>query len=294
LQKAAEKLEIPKFEKVGALELFLIRQWIEQNCTSEYAKILGEFQLPSSEKKELEPPKKPVESGKLKSAMFEGELKEFTLSLNRDVHTKISETSNHVTMATKNCGKTVALVIDGLKKVAKVTQQGMQWKPGEKHETEKGMQFQACLDALGKPPERHEVWDVTIHQHSFTLERHPLHGNLLIQAYQGAYNVQFWVGLTTPHVPQLWKEGCRQLPQTWLRPTNENVRSLAEKLGNISGTKDFSVRQSIWKTCPFDPTDPWTATGEMSLLMYVYTFNEVTAHEATLRGLLESLKQMQL
>ena len=66
--------------------------------------------------------------------------------------------------------------------------------------TVRDLGLEQVLAALGKPAVKHEVWDITVHQHTFTLERHPDGSNMLIQSYQPGYNVQHWCGLEDPYV----------------------------------------------------------------------------------------------
>lgn len=182
---------------------------------------------------------------------------------------------------TRNCGDTAGLVLEGLAAIASV-------------QREMDVARQTFVQKLKSVPVEHEVWDITVHQHTFTLERHPKRArSLLIQSYQPGYNVQFWCGLDNPFLDSE-HQNLEDLPQRWRRPSRNDEIVLAGLINELM-TAEKGGREAIWKSLPFNPNDagrPLLDAETLILTANRITFAEETDHEATLRGLLYSMREL--
>lgn len=145
---------------------------------------------------------------------------------------------------TRNCGDTAGLVIEGLN-CQKITMSV------ERNKTRKDL----CA-WLQSPAKAHEVWQVTIHQHTFTVERCSL-ANWIVQSYQcsaGTYNVQFWCGLDDPFIDLAVTDVCGKLAESWYDPSNHQLEQLAALINELyEGGKQG--RKATWMKLPFHPLD---------------------------------------
>ncbi len=179
---------------------------------------------------------------------------------------------------TRNCGDTAGMVLDGLRQLSKT-------------QTERDVARDAVLDSLAKPATQHEVWDITVHQHTFTLERHPDGSNMLIQSYQPGYNVQHWCGLDNPYLDN---DALADLPKTWFQPSDDLVTSLAERIGRLYDS-GRDARGDVWKELPFNPEDPLVDSERMDSLAFSanhITFESPADMGATLRGISKAIDDL--
>ena len=152
---------------------------------------------------------------------------------------------------TRNCGDTAGMVLDGLRKHAETT-------------TTRDVALKPVLEALAKPAAEHQVWDITVHQHTFTLERHPDGSNMLIQSYQPGYNVQHWCGLEDPYLDNDALAGLRK---DWFQPSDTQVADLGEWIHQLY-EGDPASQKEIWKALPFNPQDPLVVSERMENLAF--------------------------
>ena len=145
--------------------------------------------------------------------------------------------------------------------------------------TVRDLGLEQVLAALGKPAVKHEVWDITVHQHTFTLERHPDGSNMLIQSYQPGYNVQHWCGLEDPFVDN---PALVDLPKAWFRPTDAQVAELGRLMGDLY-TASVTSQKEIWSQLPFNPDDPLVVSERMDKL--AFDANLVSIDESASAGL---------
>ncbi len=179
---------------------------------------------------------------------------------------------------TRNCGDTAGMVLEGLRKRAATT-------------TERDVDRARVLEALSKPATKHEVWDITVHQHTFTLERYPDGSNMLIQSYQPGYSVQHWCGLDDPYLDN---EALADLPQDWFQPTDALVRKLGATIASLYDGPQEN-RQMVWTQLPFNPQDPLVESDRMENLAFSanhITFSEPTSMGASLAGLKDSIAEL--
>jgi predicted SpoU family rRNA methylase len=158
---------------------------------------------------------------------------------------------------TRNCGDTAGLVLDGLKcqKIAMVV---------ERDKTRN--EFCAYLQSNAI---EHEVWQVTVHQHTFTLERCSL-GNWIVQSYQstaGTYNVQFWCGLDDSFIDLAAKDTCGPMSDKWYNPSNSDLAALAVLINRLYDEGKES-RKEIWMKLPFHPQDTGRVVEETDNLAF--------------------------
>lgn len=146
------------------------------------------------------------------------------------------------TRQTRNCGDTAALIAHHLVGVIKI---------------DRDVPLTEFLAALKSPASQHEVWQPSIHQHTFTIERHPRFGNRLIQSYQatiGTYNVQYWCGLDDAFIDADAVAVCEGLSNNWFEPTHVQLAQLADMMEEFYGAEKLD-RGDIWKLMPFHPGD---------------------------------------
>ena len=145
---------------------------------------------------------------------------------------------------TRNCGDTAGLVIEGLD-CQKITR-----------EVKRDKKRSELCDWLRGSATRHEVWQVTIHQHTFTIERCSL-ANWIVQSYQcssGTYNVQFWCRLEDPFIDMQVTAVCGPIADNWYQPSNEQLQQLAKMINDLYDG-DKKQRQANWAKLPFHPLD---------------------------------------
>lgn len=134
--------------------------------------------------------------------------------------------------ATRNCGNTAGLVVNGLEGTRKTAE----------------VPRSELLAALSQPATEHEVWDITVHQHTFTLERFPGDEggqNQLIQSYQPGYNVQHWMGMDDA----ICEKGLEDLPEQWRQPTDSMVKQLVTTIDDLySAPARISLKSLAYET----------------------------------------------
>ena len=179
---------------------------------------------------------------------------------------------------TRNCGDTAGMVLGGLRELSNT-------------KTQREVKLESVLEALSKPATEHEVWDITVHQHTFTLERYPGGENMLIQSYQPGYNVQHWCGLDDPY---LENDGLADLPKEWFKPTDARVAELGQRIGALYDASR-EERAEIWTQLPFNPQDPLVDSERMESLAFDasrISFESEDAMGATLRGLQKAIDDL--
>jgi hypothetical protein len=199
-------------------------------------------------------------------------------SLGENIVARRSRNDMILKRKTRNCGDTAGMVLGGLHEVSST-------------QTARDINLEAVLKALSKPATEHEVWDITVHQHTFTLERHPGGANMLIQSYQPGYNVQHWCGLTDPYLDN---DALADLPDIWFEPTDERVAQLAECIGRLYDSSR-EVRGEVWKELPFNPHDALVDSERMDTLAFSanhITFDAPAHMGATLRGLTKAIDDL--
>lgn len=151
----------------------------------------------------------------------------------------------HVERQTRNCGDTAAMVLEAIK------------SDNPAVATVGGISREDFLVALRATPTAHVLWQATIHQHTFSLERCPLKGNRIIQSYQcgkGTYNVQYWCGMNDTFTNGDAAEVCGPLRNVWFAPSDSKLAELADLLTAFY-TAETNDRASIWQDLPFHPSD---------------------------------------
>ena len=199
-------------------------------------------------------------------------------NLGRNIAARRERTDLILERKTRNCGDTAGMVLEGLRKSMPTS-------------TVRDLGLEQVLTALGKPAEKHEVWDITVHQHTFTLERHPDGSNMLIQSYQPGYNVQHWCGLDDPYVDN---PALVELPKTWFRPTDAQVAELGRLIESLYAASSESQKE-IWSQLPFNPDDPLVVSERMEKLAFdanVISIDESASAGVTLTGLKDSIAEL--
>ena len=199
-------------------------------------------------------------------------------NLGRNIAARRERTDLILERKTRNCGDTAGMVLEGLRKSIQTS-------------TQRDLSLVQVLSALGKPAEKHEVWDITVHQHTFTLERHPDGSNMLIQSYQPGYNVQHWCGLEDPYVDN---PALVELPKTWFRPTDVQVAELGRLIESLYAASSESQKE-IWSKLPFNPDDPLVVSDRMDKLAFdanLISVDEPASGGATLYGLKSSIAEL--
>lgn len=156
---------------------------------------------------------------------------------------------------TRNCGDTAGLVLEGLKLFTQAMTVQRDWKRED---------FCAYLHQKATA---HVVSQVTIHQHTFTLERHSL-GNWIVQSYQcsaGTYNVQFWCGLEDPYIDLSITQSCGPLSEKWYNPSDLDLADLATLIERLYD-EGKEKRGAIWRQLPFNPADTGRVLEESQVL----------------------------
>ena len=127
-----------------------------------------------------------------------------------------------------------------------------------------------------------------MHQHTFTLERHPDGSNMLIQSYQPGYNVQHWCGLEDPYLDNDALAGLRK---DWFQPSDTQVAELGGWIAQLYES-DPASQKEIWKSLPFNPQDPLVVSERMENLAFstnLISFDSETEMGATLAGLKDEI-----
>lgn len=179
---------------------------------------------------------------------------------------------------TRNCGDTAGLVLDGLRSRAET-------------KTERDLPMNKVLDMLAKPASEHQVWDITVHQHTFTLERSPDGSNVLIQSYQPGYNVQHWCGLEEPYLDN---QALADLPKEWFRPSDAKVALLGATIRELYDGEPSSQVET-WKNLPFNPQDPLVLSERMETLAFTANlvhFEQPAEKGVSLAGLKDAIAEL--
>lgn len=196
-------------------------------------------------------------------------------NLGNSILTRLSRNDLSLKRKTRNCGDTAGMVLGGLRELSKT-------------QTQRDVHKDSVLEALSKPATQHEVWDITVHQHTFTLERYPGGENMLIQSYQPGYNVQHWCGLDDPY---LESDALADLPKTWFKPSDELVAELATRIGNLYEA-NHEARSEIWKSLPFNPEDALVRSEALAFDANHITFESPDSMGASLRGLNKAIDDL--
>ena len=282
LESASSSLGIAPDKEVSASDLERIKTFLESNYTVDSSKLesLNSLALPPTPVlaepapggASMRPTASPENSsvGRLDLSGFGG--------LAGTIVSRLDRNDMILKRKTRNCGDTAGMVLDGLRRSSST-------------QTEQDIPRERVLKALSQPATQHEVWDITIHQHTFTLERHPDGSNMLIQSYQPGYNVQHWCGLDNPYLDN---ESLAELPKTWFRPSDTLVQDLGTRIDRLyEATRE--VRGDIWTELPFNPQDPLVDSERMGALAFAanrITFEEPQAPGATLRGLTMAIDEL--
>ena len=184
---------------------------------------------------------------------------------------------------TRNCGDTAGLVLGGLEEIAKV-------------QIARDMALESVVSALCQPPTDHEVWDITLHQHTFTLERHPQAASQwLIQAYQAGnatFNVQWWCSLDPKYgEPFCERQELQEVRDKWHRPSNDDVAVMAGLMQELFDAAP-AKRQEAWVKLPCNKFDPFEKANELAFTIHRFTFKEEAEQGVSLKGLLHELDKL--
>ena len=196
-------------------------------------------------------------------------------NIGANITSRLSRNDLILKRKTRNCGDTAGMVLDGLRKRAETS-------------TARDVNLKQVLEALAKPAAEHQVWDITVHQHTFTLERHPDGSNMLIQSYQPGYNVQHWCGLEDPYLDNDALAGLRK---DWFQPSDTQVAELGGWIAQLYES-DPASQKEIWKSLPFNPQDPLVVSERMENLAFstnLISFDSETEMGATLAGLKDEI-----
>ena len=113
------------------------------------------------------------------------------------------------------------------------------------------------------PAPSHEVWQITVHQHTFSLERDGSGNNRLVQSYQsteGTYSVQWWCSLQGGYVEDGAATACQKLREEWFKPTDGQIVLLSELIQQLYQASPQD-RAGVWEKMPFHPKDGRTMLG---------------------------------
>ena len=196
-------------------------------------------------------------------------------NIGANITSRLSRNDLILKRKTRNCGDTAGMVLDGVRKRAETT-------------TVRDVELKQVLEAISNPAAEHQVWDITLHQHTFTLERHPDGSNMLIQSYQPGYNVQHWCGLEDPYLDN---DALAELRQEWFLPSDTQVAELGEWIAQLYESDAVSQKE-IWKSLPFNPHDPLVVSERMENLAFsanLISFESETEMGATLAGLKDEI-----
>ena len=199
-------------------------------------------------------------------------------NIGANITSRLSRNDLILKRKTRNCGDTAGMVLDGVRKRAETS-------------TTRDVNLKQVLEALAKPAAEHQVWDITVHQHTFTLERHPSGENMLIQSYQPGYNVQHWCGLEDPYLDNDALSGLRK---DWFQPNDTQVAELGKWIGQLY-EGDPASQKEIWKSLPFNPQDPLVVSERMENLAFsanLISFAAETPMGATLAGLKDEIEAL--
>ena len=269
VQEAGASLGISPGEEISAEDLPRLQARLTADHNVDPAKFEALIAPVPSPTPRLEEPS-PTGVGRLDLSAFGG--------LGESIVSRLSRNELILKRKTRNCGDTAGMVLDGLRELSQT-------------QTQRDVSLEAVLESLAKPAEQHEVWDITVHQHTFTLERYPGGENMLIQSYQPGYNVQHWCGLDNPYLDN---EALAGLPEKWFRPSDELVAQLGERIGALYGAAQ-GERAQIWRELPFNPHDPLVESSRMEALAFDASriaFESEDAMGATLRGLQKAIDDL--
>ena len=284
VQEAGKSLGISSQQDVSTADLKRIRSYLEPGHALDNAKFEAlissapgptpELPAPSPSGISTQPASSTSSSG---SSVGRIDMSAFG-SLGQNIVTRLGRNDLSLKRKTRNCGDTAGMVLGGLRELSST-------------QTEREINLESVLTALSKPATEHEVWDITVHQHTFTLERHPGGSNMLIQSYQPGYNVQHWCGLADPYLDN---DALADLPSTWFKPSDEQVAHLSERISRLYDSSR-EVRAEVWKELPFNPQDALVDSERMDSLAFSanhITFDAVDTMGATLRGLTKAIDDL--
>lgn len=282
VMEAGESLGISSQQDVSKTDLKRIRTYLEPSHAVDNAKFEALISSTHAPTPELPAPASSGVSTQPASSSSGSSVGRIDMSafgsLGQNIVSRLGRNDLSLKRKTRNCGDTAGMVLGGLRELSTT-------------QTAREINRETVLSALSKPATEHEVWDITVHQHTFTLERHPGGENMLIQSYQPGYNVQHWCGLADPY---LENEGLADMPETWFKPSDEQVAQLAERISRLyESSRD--VRGEVWKELPFNPQDPLVDSERMDALAFSanhITFEAPDTMGATLRGLTKAIDDL--
>ncbi len=139
-----------------------VRQWLGDNCKDAY-------RVPETLPKKKENVASKAEIKKLDTGQIGGEINKtrgLTAELANDIERQKTLAKNKVGRATKNCGGSAALVIDGLRRKVPHCR-----RMPDCNQT-------AAFELLCGPAQEHVLWDITFQHHTFIVEQVPGGENL--------------------------------------------------------------------------------------------------------------------
>lgn len=152
--------------------------------------------------------------------------------------------SVHRDRNTRNCGDTAALIAHNLK--------------AHVQKNNRGISLDQFVKALKNRAGSHVVWQISIHLHTFSIERSNQGENMLVQSYQstvGTYSVQWWCGFKdNAYVDSVAASACTTIREEWLRPSDQQLIELADMIERFYSAEK-TERAEIWAEMPFHPLD---------------------------------------
>ena len=281
VQEAGTSLGIAAEQEISSTDLKRLQTYLEPNHTvdaSKFEALISASVPPTPELPE------PIAAGvatqpNSNSAATENAVGRLDLSafgnLGNSILTRLSRNDLSLKRKTRNCGDTAGMVLGGLRELSQT-------------QTVRDIQKASVLESLAKPATQHEVWDITVHQHTFTLERFPGGENMLIQSYQPGYNVQHWCGLDDPY---LESDALAELPKAWFKPSDELVAQLATRIGSLYAARP-EARSEIWESLPFNPEDALVQSEALAFDANHITFDSPDSMGASLRGLTKAIDDL--
>ncbi|MBT6179892.1 MAG: hypothetical protein HOI23_21805 [Deltaproteobacteria bacterium] len=283
VQEAGKSLGISSQQDVSTADLQRIRTYLEPIHTFDAAKFDALILATPAPKPELVAPTpggistQPGASASSGPSVGRIDMSAFG-NLGDNIVSRLARNDLSLKRKTRNCGDTAGMVLGGLRDLSST-------------QTQREVNLESVLAALSKPAIEHEVWDITVHQHTFTLERHPGGANMLIQSYQPGYNVQHWCGLADPYLDN---DALADLPETWFEPSDEKVAQLSERISRLYSSSR-EVRANVWEELPFNPQDALVDSERMDTLAFSanhITFDAPDSMGATLRGLTKAIDDL--
>ena len=281
VHEAGTSLGIAAEQEISSADLKRLQAYLEPNYPVDASKFEALISASVSPTPELPEPSRGgvTTQPSSNSGSPEKEVGRLDLSafgnLGNSILTRLSRNDLSLKRKTRNCGDTAGMVLGGLRELSQT-------------QTVRDVQKSDVLESLSKPATQHEVWDITVHQHTFTLERYPGGENMLIQSYQPGYNVQHWCGLDEPY---LESDALAELPKTWFKPSDDLVAQLATRIGNLYGASQ-EARSEIWESLPFNPEDALVESAALAFDANHITFESPDSMGASLRGLTKAIDDL--